>query len=115
MSIFETLFIRIVERTVTGKPVQAFLAETTSISRKTWDAGGPKRPAAKARAAKEAREFGIQHLRDKGMSEVDIEVWRSRFPETTDDEPYCLSTLVRMFSISQELQRWCRETGQRDK
>lgn len=99
---FEMLFIRVMEWAVTGKPVQAFLAETTSISRKTWDAGGPKRPVVKARAAKEARESGIQYLRDKGMSEADIEALLSKFPETTDEEPYFLSTLVRMFPIGQE-------------
>ena len=102
MSMFEMLFIRVIEWAVTGKPVQAWLAEATSISRKTWDTGGPKRPAAKARAAEEVRKFGIQHLRSKGMSETEIDAWLSRFPETTDEEPYCLSTLIRMFSVSQE-------------
>lgn len=85
-----------------GRPVQAFLAEATSISRKTWDAGGPKRPAVKARAAREVQDFGIQYLRDKGMIEADIKEWLSRFPETTDEEPYCLSSLVRVFSVGQE-------------
>jgi len=102
MSMFEPFFIHVIERTVTGRPVQAFLAEATSISRKTWDGGGPKRPAVKARAAKEAKEFGIQYLRDKGMSEAEIGAWLSRFPETTDEEPYSLSTLIRMFPMGQE-------------
>lgn len=102
MSMFEPLFIRVIEWTVTGRPVQAFLAEATSISRKTWDAGGPKRRGVKARAAREVQESGIQYLRDKGMSEADIEAWLSKFPETTDEEPYCLSTLVRMFPLGPE-------------
>ncbi len=99
---FELLFIRVIEWTVMGRSAQAFLAEATSISRKTWDAGGPKRPAVKARAAREVKEFGIQYLRDKGMCEADIEAWLSRFPETTDEEPYYLSTLIRMFPMGQE-------------
>lgn len=102
MSMFEMLYIHVMEWTVIGKPVQAFLAENSSISRKTWDAGGPKRPAAKARAAKEVRKSGGRRLRDRGMSEADIEGWLTKFPETTDEEPFCLSTLVRLFSISQE-------------
>jgi hypothetical protein len=102
MSMFEKLFIRLAEWTVLGKPIQAFLAETTSISRKTWDAGGPKRPAAKARAAKEVRESVIQHLRDKGISEEEIEAWLSRFPATTDEEPYYFSNLTRSHPVNQE-------------
>lgn len=99
---FQMLFIRIVEWAALGKPAQAFLAEATSISRKTWDAGGPKRPGAKARATREAQEHGIQHLRRKGMSEGEIEAWLSRFPETTEGEPYFLSTLIRMLSLSHD-------------
>lgn len=55
----QPLFTRVIEWAVTGKPVQAFLAEATSISRKTWDTGGPKRPEVKAKAATEVQEFGI--------------------------------------------------------
>lgn len=99
---FEMLFIRIMEWTFTGKPFQAFLAEATSISRKTWDAGGPKRSAAQERAAEEMRKFSTQRLRNKGISEADIAAWRARFPETTDEAPYVLSTLVLGFSISWE-------------
>lgn len=99
---FEVIAIRILEWAATGNPFQAFLAEATSISRKTWDTGGPKRTAVKARAAAEMRKYGIQLLRDQGISDDHVEAWLSRFPETTDAEPYCLSMIIRSFSTSQE-------------
>lgn len=96
---FELLFIRICEWTITGKPIQAFLAKATSISRKTWDAGGPKRAAARARANAEAKEFGRQFLRRQGVSEAGIARVEARLPETTDTEPYWLSSLVRQYTV----------------
>lgn len=99
---FETFFICVMEWTITGKPVQAWLADATSISRKTWDAGGPIRATAKARAAKEIQEHCIQRLREKGMSETEAEAWLLSFPDATDEAPYCLSRLIRMFALSDE-------------
>lgn len=99
---FSPLFIRIMEKTVTGMPVQTMLAEMTGISRKTWVAGGPKRSAAKERAARQIEIAGRQKLRDNGLSDEEIEEWLSRFPMTTDEEPYSLSALIKTFSPSLE-------------
>jgi len=102
MSMFAPLFIRFMEKALTGKPVQTMLAEMTGISRKTWDTGGPKRPAAKERAAQQIEIAGRQQLRDKGLSDEAIEAWLSRFPMATDEEPYSLSLMIKMFSPSLE-------------
>ena len=102
MSLFETLYCRVLEWTVLGEPVQALLARETTVCRKTWDAGGPKRPSLKAKALVDISKASFQRMRDKGSSEEEIKTWLARFPETTEDEPYFLSMIIRLFSLSDE-------------
>ena len=99
---FEPLYVHMLEKTLPRTSFPAFLADVTSISIKTWETGGPKRAAAKERAAKEIDAYFTNQLRSKGVSDADIATWRAQFMSPTDQAPSYLSQIVRTFSVNQE-------------